>query len=138
MSLDHTQRSYAAGVIDCDGSIYVANCGKSQSPHLRVAVYNTRRGLIDWFADKYGGTVGECKRGGRSREYSWTLYGRGASTVLMDILPYLVIKREQALLAIEFISTLSEDGGTTLPADVRDLRARLRNRLRELNRKGAE
>ena len=137
MSLEYTQRAYAAGVIDCDGSIFIASSGKQRHCFLRVAVYNTRKGLIEWFVGNYGGSINKVKRGGRSAEYSWSAHGKDAAVVLMDILPYLVIKREQALIGIEFASTIAAEGtNTSLPNEVRALRERLRIRIRELNRKG--
>lgn len=96
---DASARSYAAGVIDGDGHI-----GMPQRGTIRVVVANTNKTLIDWLtAHFYGGSV--TKESFRNLKwksaYYWTLQGISARLFLQEIAPYLTIKRDRALLAIE-------------------------------------
>ena len=67
--LEPGYRGYVAGVLDCDGAIWIS-CEKTKShPRytLRTAVSNTRKGLPDFFVKHFGGTC----RGYEKRSDKW-------------------------------------------------------------------
>lgn len=139
-SLEPGHRGYVAGVLDCDGSIWISADRSSKTATqytLRLSVTNTRRALPEWFCDHFGGTVAHyTKRNAKWKdEYRWNAAGLSAFPVLQVCLPYLVIKRKQALLAIEFISTIIP-GNKPIPDSYRALRADLYEKMSDLNKKG--
>lgn len=137
MKVDHQTRAYIAGVLDCDGSIYIARTS-ARIYQLRVAVYNSKEQLVGWFKDKLGGNCNNIKRTGakRSREFCWFVSSLAAAEVISLALPYLVVKRKQALLALEFASTIGGiSGGQQLPKPIVDLRAKIYKQICELNKR---
>lgn len=139
--LDVAQRAYAAGVIDCDGSIWICRSsrGRQRATHsVRVNVTNTRPELIDWFSHYLvGSSAGQSyTKNSRAKSVSrWQATSLNAKHVLEQVLPFLVLKREQALVALEFCSTL-EVGGK-LPDGLFSLREELYQKMRKLNKRGA-
>ena len=136
MNLDDGSRGYVAGVIDCDGSICIVKNGNG-SLRLKLAVYNSSRALTDWFAQTLGGKVATTKPRSerRSTEYSWSVYNAQASELIQLVLPYMVVKRRQALLGIEFASTLDRVD-SRLPDVFRSIRHRVYEEMKELNMRG--
>jgi hypothetical protein len=133
-------RGYVAGVLDCDGSIWVARNARSNGAvrhSLHIAVSNTRRGLPHWFAETFWGSVRVSPSRGEKwcSEKKWEAQGERAVVVLRFALPYLVIKREQAILGLEFASTIGERGGP-LPAAFKEHRERIYHAMQELNKRG--
>jgi hypothetical protein len=140
--LEAGYRGYVAGVLDCDGSIWISFEAHKQKPPryaLRIAVSNTRPALLTWFADQFGGTPGSYKSKHRNHktEYRWGCTGVRAAEVIRCCLPYLVIKRGQALLALEYASTMGA-GNPTLPASYHRMRQRIYTEMIKLNKRGTE
>ena len=137
--LEPGHRGYVAGVLDCDGSIWIsANRSQKHTQYaLRVSVTNTRPALPEWFAEHFGGKTIRCKKNSDKwkDEYRWQVSGLTALPVLRLCLPYLVIKREQALLGIEFTSTIIP-GQKQLPKSFRAMREQLYDRMIALNKRG--
>jgi len=105
--------SYLAGILDGEGSISILPRkvrGGDTDYFLRIQVVNTHLPMLQWLEERYGGGV--CKKGKpphahHRQGYIWALHARAAGRLLEMILPYLVIKSEQAAAAIEFQSHLT-------------------------------
>ncbi len=108
--------AYAAGIMDGEGTIEinVKNPKKGgygqKSPwhYLRVSVANTDVGLIYWFQRNFGGAVGKPRRssrGGRKSILTWAIVSKQASDFLKLVLPYLMVKKRQAELGVDFHDT---------------------------------
>ena len=136
MSLDEGSRGYVAGVVDCDGSICIIR-DKNGYLRLKLGVYNSCKGMTDWFSAKLGGksTSSRPRNSRCSTEYSWSVYNQKAADVIGLILPYMVVKRRQALLAIEFASTLGRSDAR-LPNVFKEIRQRVYEEMKELNMRG--
>jgi hypothetical protein len=98
---------------------------------LNIGVTSTDKRLIAWIEEHFGGTHYTDKRQQRNWRcaYRWRILGRSAQErFLLGLLPYLVIKREQANLALAFIRM----------GDREDQAARkfFYGRFMELNRRG--
>lgn len=137
--LEPGYRGYVAGVIDCDGAIWIG-CERTKShPRytLRTAVSNTRKGLPEFFVEHFGGSCRAYeKRSDKwKNEFRWAAAGLPAAEVISLALPYLVIKRQQAILALEFASTIVP-GQQRLPESWREMRERIYHQMLELNKKG--
>lgn len=108
---------YIAGFFDGEGYIQIAKRspgGHSRSPYsLVVSMANTHRGVIDEIAKVTGGKVlfhNGIKRGKAHPHYRLTFYTLQALAFLKAIQPYLIIKREEADLAISFYDCIKAHG----------------------------
>jgi hypothetical protein len=108
--IDVATLAYTAGLFDGEGSI-VIGCGKRpdrRAPQywLQVGITNTDREIIDWLLATFGGHVSDNSHAPSRRRqrpcWAWRVMSNEAATFLESILPYLRIKREQALIALEF------------------------------------
>ena len=139
MTLEAGHKGYVAGVLDCDGAIWISADHSRQSARymMRVSVSNTRRGLLDFFAEHFGGRVNRYKKHSHKwkDEYRWAVNGLPAAEILNSCLPYLVIKRPQAMLALEFATTI-QPGQTRIPDSFRQMRERIYREMLELNKRG--
>jgi hypothetical protein len=104
---------YAAGIIDGEGciSIYISKrFDKRQGkyvyrPVLEISAYQGDKRLTDWLQFHYGGAQYEHTMKNSSRPgYQWTApRGKTRELFILEILPYLILKHEQALLALEYL-----------------------------------
>lgn len=106
---------YWAGLFDGEGSIWLAAYQRKGSfqpqVSLKAAVSNTHRGIIEDLVHDFpppSGRVINSFLGGpkdqirRRQQYKWEMSGRHAYDFLVAVSPWLTIKREQAILAMEF------------------------------------
>lgn len=102
--------SYLAGIMDGEGTIRIGSAkpnGKSKQNikyYSAVSVGNTNKEVLEMFVNKFGSKVREDKRvPNRKRMYRWGTSGNiTVPKILKQLLPYLVIKKEQAKIVIEF------------------------------------
>lgn len=90
---------YWAGFLDGEGSFYVAtgNC-------VLVEVSNTYQPIIRKLEREVGGTVIPCKSGKINHRpyYKWIISGKRADKFIRKVHRYLVEKKKQAELLLEF------------------------------------
>lgn len=112
--MDETLHAYAAGFVDGEGCITI-NRGQPNKYHMsldhnaRVFVTNTNLQVLNLLQENYGGTIyrlrSKSERGkGWKSCYVWNLGVKNLVGFLKAILPYLVVKQQQALLALEFMA----------------------------------
>ena len=99
---------YVAGIVDGEGTI-CANRRAQGDYQLQVVIYNTSLVLMKWLIKNFGGRyyVRSMKswngKPGRI-QYMWLPSGKkNREKFLLGILPHLLMKREQGLLALEFL-----------------------------------
>ncbi len=109
------QAAYIAGIVDGEGSVMLIMRKSVRLPsvHLRLSVINTFNGLLRWFFEVTGvGTIHlvDNKKYGRSSKQAWIwkTHGEVARSLLEQILPYLIIKRKQAIGGIKFQKRLRD------------------------------
>ena len=149
--------AYLAGFIDGEGSFSITKTYSKQiKPYskkvkqedkvtvkyvcykLDVSVTNTNKEVMDWIAFTFGGKVYSGGNTNRNPKYkprhTWHVSNREACRVLIiSILPYLIVKKEQAKTALEFIDTYRNSiGNLTAPAIVLEKES-LRIKMRTLN-----
>ncbi len=149
--------AYLAGFIDGEGSFSITKTYSKQiKPYskkvkkedkvsvkyvcykLDVSVTNTNKEVMDWIAFTFGGKVYSGGNTNRNPKYkprhTWHVSNREACKVLItSILPYLIVKKEQAKTALGFIDTYRTSiGNLTEPAVVLEKEA-LRIKMRTLN-----
>ncbi len=159
--------AYLAGIIDGEGSIcaykvyekrYDANHLRNASFRCCLSICNTRKELTEW-VDEHFSNLNHSKKhqrtiykdnsslqksGKKCRKwiYEWLVQGDRMVDILTQTLPYLVLKKEQAKLAIEFRKTFTEGRtfgkGRLLDSSVIEQREHILNQIRKLNSKGIE
>jgi hypothetical protein len=109
-----------AAFIDGEGCILIhrqKQYSRKSKPHWRphyivqVVVTNISVKLVRWCKDNFGGFITPYVGGlNRKRQcFKWTAHSGECCEILMRCLPYFVIKRDQAEIAIEFRSTYSKE-----------------------------
>lgn len=101
--MDKLNWSYLAGILDGEGTIYIGQMSDKRRTFLKVVVTNTDLNLMKWLITNFGGAYRGEQRGNYRLIYRWQPKGKkNREKLLLGVLPYLIIKREQALLALEF------------------------------------
>jgi len=111
---------YVAAMIDAEGciSIGAANHKTTAGNHyiaymLRIQIANTSVKLMDWIVENFGGVIYKKKQALNPKKpvFQWFTKGgwQAQEKFLLGILPYLIIKREQALVGLDFIRILREN-----------------------------
>jgi hypothetical protein len=128
--------SYVAGLFDGEGCISICNRKDKHEDTafiFCIQITNTNTTLMKWLVEHFGGVY--YSQDGKSRNpkwkpsFRWRVKGRkNEEEFLLGILPYLVIKREQALLALEFVRMWQEKNPTR--------RLEIAQKMRELNHRG--
>lgn len=105
--------SYVAGFLDGEGSISLARGGSYRYKGVRreptyrpaVSLSNTNREVLDAIATFVG--IGKVhvhrEERGNKTGFVYMLTGQRASKLLAGVLPHLIVKREQAEIALAFI-----------------------------------
>lgn len=104
---------YLAGILDGEGSICMHADKRpdqvSLHTSLQVVIYNTSTVLMKWLVKNVGGRYytrtanGYGNKPGRI-QYVWHPSGaKNRERFLLGVLPYLVVKQEQAKVALEFL-----------------------------------
>ena len=94
-----------AGIIDGEGYFSILY-HKSKNRYMAViGVMNTSTTLMEWLTENFGGKINyrpnpKAKPHWKPR-YSWTIYSKAIDALLPKILPFLVIKKQQALLILQ-------------------------------------
>jgi len=92
---------YLAGFFDAEGTVQVGV--HNGTPCLQIRITNTEKALLDKIRGSLGGSV--CSKSDKGRItpcWHWLVYSKKAASVLREMMPNLIVKREQARLAIEF------------------------------------
>jgi len=138
-----TKLAYFAGIIDSEGGVTITYFPSRKNHRIRMYVVNTKKDLMDWLKTNIGGYVYEVKRTSHKNpkwktKYEWHfLPSRDSVNILKDVLPYLVIKKQQVEICIKFISTFQELGkNCRLSPEQFNLRESLRQELKKLNSRG--
>lgn len=141
-----TDWAYVAAMMDGEGSFTISKSrGKSKTtgnPYwmfdCKVMVSNTSLPLMKWLVDHFGGSYTmsvkhiskKAKENGQKSIkpcYRWTVDSYKAQELfLLAILPYIVIKREQAKTALEYVRMIGVKDPVT--------RMNLHNKMKALNR----
>lgn len=106
MNLSVIELAYLAGIIDGEGSIQLVKNNKG-SYTTRITVSNTDLRLIHWLMYSLGGSYYEQKKHNKNYKptYHWVLSSKHTHNILLKVLPYLKLKKEQANILIKHKDT---------------------------------
>lgn len=136
---------YVAAVLDAEG--YVGIISRRDLSYLpRIDVGQTSLGWLESLQSLWGGTISEEIRTKKSdkcaRAWVWNLQNQPMIYLLTATRPYLRLKREQAELCLELQHRIDQRLGRirglrhSLTSEEREIRQRLYQRCRLLNRTG--
>jgi hypothetical protein len=129
--------AYAAATIDCEGWIGITQgtgYNRKRVPYLRynctVRVGTTSKELTDWLQQTFGGGVyfRKSQSDKWKDQWYWVIGSETMKSFLNLVLPYLKIKKAQAILALEYLNNFQTNDPTW--------RQMMKQRMNALNRKG--
>jgi len=128
-----------AAYVDGEGHIAIS-CDKRHRYYVvQITIGNSNLALLEWCRDHFGGFICRLRYHPDPKHYApvkrWMLTSWPAANALKRCLPYLICKREQAEVAIEFKETFGLRGTRISEAD-RKRREELMVKLRALTRTG--
>lgn len=141
--------SYLAGLIDGEGSIYIAVNNKKNRARrrcinptftLRLTVTQSSEWFVNRIKARFGGAVvlkrskGPEKTRNRTKNcYDIVWQNFRAGWILWHVYPHLILKREQAKIAFQFLHNLRKTNGQKLSETDVEIRKALRHRIQALN-----
>lgn len=135
-----TQLAYFAGVFDGEGSITIVRidrAGKYGRPNatpiynLRCSVGMQNLSLIKLFYDIFGGSIHYRHQS----VYRWIILTNEAESFLRKIQPYIIVKRRQVELALDFVDYVHSRPRTARKSKEEcDLYEGIRLKMQELNK----
>jgi hypothetical protein len=136
--------AYAAGLVDGEGCVYVAHRNE-RNFYPRVDIGMSEKGLpaLRMLQSTYGGTIRQTRQ--RSERWeaakAWAVFGPAAASFLERIRPFLVLKAEQADLAVglqRMVDSMPRrpNGSAAWSAEARTKAKAIRALVMDLNRKG--
>lgn len=141
--IDVETLAYTAGLLDAEGSICIVEKRvKNHLPtyYLATNIANTHQPTIAWLYETYSfGFVNKPKPSSPKHKpiWIWNMQSNAAGDFLQMISPYLVVKREQARIALEFYDyhLKTSRHGTEETATHK---SEYRQRIKELNQTSRE
>jgi hypothetical protein len=144
--MNQIQIGYLTGIIDGEGCVYVNRrkvAGRRKTPgySVKVVVSITDYSLVEWFS-KHAKLTSICTyqpQGNRKRKWVCTWNNSKAEWLLNSILPYLVIKKRQAVLGLELLKHLRTTPivrGKEISKEVVEYREDIKQQISKLNFRG--
>jgi len=126
--------AWMAGFFDGEGSIGISHpdpVGRPGTFGLQVRVSQIVKEPLIVLSAVWGGAIGIRDNGGfgSRRIFQWSLTGPRAGEFLRALLPYLVVKKADALLALEFLAVRPPRSGARLTEAEISKRLALRDAL---------
>lgn len=142
--LTETEKAYIAGLFDGEGSVVIGVStrkrldGTTYPDHwLQIGITNTNRDILEWLLDKVGGHISTNSRTDHQKKcWAWRVMSKEAREFLVNILPYLHIKKKQAELGILFQDNKSYSAdrkARMLTEEMLVFRENVRSEIRLLN-----
>jgi len=151
--VDYTvgQIAYLAGIIDGEGTLFIGNYGNKDK--LRgtgffqtiIAITTADKCLVDWLYNNFGGWKSEYTPKQRAINckgpvHSWKCTGDRLTHLCELMIPYLVIKKEQAIILLKMRSTYfcseyqpGKQGVQRISQELIDERLNLMDQLKKLH-----
>jgi hypothetical protein len=120
--MDNTTLAYLAGFMDGEGCISLVRSRpteKNPGYHLIIVVTQLNPEPLVMYQAAFGGSIHRAvdKRGHRPR-ITWQTSGRNAGKALEALRPFLVVKADEADLALEFLRRVADWAGGDKDAEL--------------------
>ena len=110
--------------------------------YIRINIANTDFRLPVWCRDMFGGRVHLEHRKHRHKKWRdvavWLVTSKRASEILRGVLPYLLLKREQADVALAFQATVKRIGRGGHTEETMNHRLELQQEIKDLKRRPSD
>jgi len=148
MTATELELAWAAGILDGEGCISISS-RKADREHQQQHQFTVTVSCCDWriprkLLELFGGRINTFHNARKKPQWReamrWNVYQRQAAATLEAVMPYLISKREQAEVALEFIGTIAPYGKGRpyrLDSSVVTRREEMAQRLRVLKREEA-
>lgn len=104
--------AYTAGFLDGEGCIFISHyphyAASCNNYSMSVSISNTNLDVLLWMQKNYGGCVCEKKAKAyenKKRLWEWSIRSQMAEDFLRLLRPYLKVKEEHAVVALQFRDT---------------------------------
>lgn len=127
-----TINSYMAGFFDGEGYIGILKRQrKTYNPEyfIQISIGQKDGHIMDWVMENFGGHLHNVKRDG---SYYWIVSNKDAYKFLKKIKPYLIYKKPQAELALEFYE--NRDLRKPIPKQELERREDIYNKMKSLKK----
>ncbi len=130
---------YLAGFLDADGTIGIyknLEADRRISPYyqLSVSIYNTNRKVLEILREEFGGSIRENRKSGRKKIPLILQFGPvRAEEILRQILPHLIVKKQQAVIALSLREEIAASPGNPLSDETLERREAFYRKIRFLN-----
>lgn len=143
--LSEGQIGWLAGIIDGEGSIAIHRMNEEKTVNgvrhrLDLSIVNTNKDMIlliqAWFGGSFWIKNKKDINPNHKKCYRWRIEGLKCVPIIEMVYPYLIIKKSQATIALEFSKTLRSifgDTRTSIASDVFWTRDRLHLQIKSLN-----
>ena len=108
-----------AAYIDGEGCIAISRANMRPNSicptfTFQLCIVNTNPTLLLWLYDKFEGGIypKDVYSEKHTQSYTWAVTGKRAEDIVRKCLPYFLVKKEQAILALEFRKTYEIDRST--------------------------
>lgn len=132
--------AYAAGFFDGEGSVTIGVNRSHKRTHnpvytMRIGASQVDASPLFWLLDRWGGSVQPVARKTtqNNQVHIWGCFSRNAAKFLTDVLPFLIVKRERAEVALRFQAQTFQPGARGHTDEHRTHLAELKIRLNALN-----
>jgi hypothetical protein len=141
--LTESQCAWIAACLDCEGCLSLGSYWNKQRSsynfHVKMQVQMTEPAVVRRLLELCGGSLhlSKEKRFKNHRDiWSWHLSSNGVRWLLPQIISHLLIKKQQAIMVLEFL-TISKRG-VSCRAEYNTRAQEIRVIMARLNRRGAE
>jgi len=128
--------AYIAGLLDGEGSITVSQSfckARTRRYELQVSIVNTWLEPLLAVKAQHGGSIHSRKNFRFKPVYHWSVGQRAGECFLRKVLPYLIIKKQRALLALDFMEKKHGKPGQKLDKAELELRKSYYEQMKKLN-----
>lgn len=114
-----TELAYFAGLMDGEGSFcilprYWGKARKPAAPFTRLSMSSTTPELLYWVQQRFSGLINRhptSKKGNEAPALQWRMKRKTVLLMLLpQLIPFLVLKKPQAQLMLEFLRRFDKEG----------------------------
>lgn len=140
--------SYIAGLFDGEGTFTISKARRKDYPDYsfeEIYITNSNKEIMNWLVENLGGSIRITRYGNKKWKnvYKWFLPAKMRVDFIKNIIPFVIIKKKQALLLLDFISLMESQkakirGINGLTNSERNEREKILIQVRALNRRGVK